>query len=197
MMVLLCLHHQCYTAAEGSPLADWASSIEKASSPEHWEHIVKRSAAHYHYSRRHYSDQADTEDDTSHIVNVQEYYRSVFSEGWDSTNYDSELYRLLDRMENAVERKFGRKGMDEVSAQSFESVLESGLHTKPIRGRYIVMFQSDADDFTLDHTMAVMERANEATGQKIRATDMSPLRFVGKGFTATLNSKAVELVSTT
>lgn len=58
------------------------------------------------------------------------------------------------------------------------------------------MFQSDAaGDYLLDRTMAIMQKAHRQSKGRIRASDMHPLRHVGKGFTATLNSKAVELMA--
>jgi hypothetical protein len=166
---------------------DWAASIDEASSHDHWERIVKRSA-HYH------SRYGDAFDETAHIVNVQEYYRSVFSEGWEEYgNREKELFSLLNKLEAVVDQGYDNR--NRVSSQGVENPIEFGLHTKPIPGRYIVMFQSGADDYTLDRTIAVMQRANLASNMKIRATDMSALRYVGKGFTATLNKKAVQLVS--
>lgn len=186
VLFLLCLHYCCLLGAAALPIKDWERTVEKASSHDHWEHIVKRSAF--------YSRHDDTIDDTAHIVNIQEYYRTVFSEGWG--NYEDnerKLFKLLNQLEEVVGQS-NRPHSDRVSSQSAENTMEYGLHMKPIRGRYIVMFQSDADDYTLDRTMAVLQRANLASNMKIRATDLSPLRYVGKGFTATLNKKAVQLV---
>ena len=190
VLLLVCLHQHYSTAA--LPLDDWSSTVEKASSHKHWAHIVKRSS----YFARYNSD--NTPDDTSHIVNVQDYYRQVFDQGWAEDDYrkkEKELYRLLSKLEEAVEQDYPSSS-GRVSSQSSEGSVEFGVDTKPIKGRYIVMFQSGADDYVLDRTIAVMERANQQSNRKIRATDMHPLRHVGKGFTATLNAKAVELVST-
>ena len=128
---------------------------------------------------------------TSHIVNVQEYYRQVFNQGWDDING-----KELDQLEKVVEQNYNSNS-DRVSSQSSNhSVnLKFRIYTKPINGRYIVMFQSGADNYVLDRTINVMKRANEQSNQKIRATDMHPLRHVGKGFIATLNDEAVNLVS--
>lgn len=184
VLFLLCLH----LSAAALPLEDWAGNVEKASSHDHWERIVKRSAFHSQYD--------DSIDDTAHIVNVQEYYRSVFSEGWENyRDNEKELFNLLNKLETVVEQGYNRPSLDRASSQDLPDIQEFGLHTKPIQGRYIVMFQSGADDYTLDRTMAVLQRANLASNMRIRATDMSALRYVGKGFTATLNRKAVELVS--
>lgn len=187
VLFLLCLYHCCLPSAAALPLEDWAGNVEKASSHDHWERIVKRSTFHSRHE--------DTVDDTAHIVNVQEYYRTVFGEGWDNyRDNEEELFGLLNKLNSVVDQAYDRSNLDQVSSQGLENSIEFGLHTKPIQGRYIVMFQSGADDYTLDRTIAVMQRANLASNMKIRATDMSPLRYVGKGFTATLNGKAVQLV---
>lgn len=196
VLVLVCLHHHFSTAALPDPsplgnLEDWSSNVEKASSHRHWAHIVKRST----YYARYNSDSVP--DDTLHIVNVQDYYRQVFDQGWDDDDYrhsEKELYKLLGKLEEVVEQNY-HPNSGRVSSQSSTGSMEFGVDTKPIKGRYIVMFQSGADDYVLDHTIAVMQRASQQSNRKIRATDMHPLRHVGKGFTATLNAKAVELVS--
>lgn len=187
VLFLLCLHQHYHWCAAALPLDDWAGEIKKASSHEHWERIVKRSTF--------ISRDDDSVDETAHIVNVQDYYRTVFSEGWDSyRDNERRLFNLLNTLETVVEQGYNEQDRNRVNSQGVENAVEFGLHTKPIRGRYIVMFQSGADDYTLDRTIAVMQRANLASNMKIRATDMGALRYVGKGFTATLNGKAVELV---
>ena len=135
-------------------------------------------------------------DDTSDIVNIQEYYRSVFEHGWDNyrTN-EKELYALLSALTSVAQQDVLSGDVNTVSLQeSAKEALELGLHSKPIRGRYIIMFQSDADDYLLDRTIKVLERAHFESKGGIRASDMHPLRHVGKGLTVTLNSLALELV---
>lgn len=189
VLFLLCLHQCLLPCAAARPLDDWAGSVKKASSHKHWEHIVKRSAFYSRFT----SD--DGQDETSHIVNVQDYYKTVFDEGWDTyRSNDRELFALLNKLEKVVEQGHKRPNAGRVSSQGTADTMEFGLHSKPIRGRYIVMFQSSAGDYTLDRTMAVLQNANAASSMRIRATDMSPLRYVGKGFTATLNGRAVELM---
>lgn len=167
---------------------DWVKSVDRAASHDHWAHIVKRSSFQARYTSN------NRADDASHIVNVQDYYRAVFDEGWDDYKDDEqELFNLLGKLERIIEQR--NHLSDEVTSQSAHRALEWGVHTKPIRGRYIVMFESGTDDYTLDRTMAVMEKANRDSRMKIRATDLRPLRYAGKGFTATLNMKAVGLVS--
>ena len=146
-----------------------------------WERLVKRSASverHRRSTGRRYID------DTSHIVNVQDYYRSVFSEGWEEPKGEKEQYDLLYSLEAIIQ--------DEDRGNSESTSL--GVHSKPIKGRYLVMFQSKADDYVLDKTMAILQKAHRSSRGRIRASDLHPLRHVGKGFAATLNYKAVKLV---
>ena len=192
VLFLLCLHQQCgVLGADARPLSDWVGNVEKASSHNHWEHMVRRSVYHARYNYHH------EEDDTAHIVNVKEYYRNVFDQGWDNyRDNEEELFNMLNALEKVVVQGYGRDSFEnEVRSQDLKQAMEFGIHTKPIRGRYIVMFQSNTDDYTLDRTMAIMSKANRESNMKVRASDMHPLRFAGKGFTATLNRKAVELVS--
>ncbi len=190
---LLCLLHQSCVlgGASALPLGEWVASVEKASNHRHWEHIVRRSAYHARYNSDH------VVDDTAHIVNVQEYYQSIFSEGWDNyRDNEKELFNMLNALENVVAQGYGRETLENtVTSQDVKHAMEFGTHTKPIPGRYIVMFQAGTDDYTLDRTMAIMTKANRDSNRKVRASDMNALRYAGKGFTATLNSKAVELVS--
>lgn len=192
---LLCLQQCCVLSAppqQGSQpqLEEWASKVEKASSHKHWEHIVRRSA---YSSRFNYNDVID---DTAHIVDVQDYYRSVLEQGWDEySGHEKELFDLLNTLERVVDQSYSRPGLDRVMSQSVQNALSFGVHSKPIPGRYMVMFQTGTSDYTLDRTMAVMKNANLQSGQRVRATDMTPVRHAGRGFIATLNKKAVELVS--
>jgi len=151
-----------------------------------WERHVKRSASverHRRSTGRRYID------DTSHIVNVQEYYRTAFSEGWDEPKGEKEKYDLLNSLEAIIQEDDRyRDSIRDQSASQF------GVHSKPIKGRYLVMFQSNAGDYVLDKTIAILQRAHRSSRGRIRASDMHPLRHVGKGFAATLNYKAVKLV---
>lgn len=174
LICLLCLHHSC---AAGSSITDCTRNVRTASSHDHWEHIVKRSAYSARYSPK------NSRDDTSHIVNVQDYYKAVLNEDWhDYDAHEKNLGMGVDRDEI-------------VTSQSVDNTLSTSVHTKSIKGRYIVMLQSGASDDMLDRTMAVMRGASLASNRRVRATDMTPVRYAGKGLTATLNRKAVELVS--
>ena len=106
---------------------------------------------------------------------------------------------MLTTLENVVAQGYGRGNLEDkvVLSQSLKDTMQFGTHTKQIRGRYIVMLQDGTNDYTLDRTMAILSKANQDSNRKIRASDMHALRYAGKGFTATLNSKAVELVSQT
>ena len=160
----------------------WNELIEgkgKADDHDHWERIVRRSVDWYdpYYS-----------DDTLHIANVQEYYRYVLEEqGWhDDSRQDqeAELARLLQPLLG-----------DSASVQDGGSVNNMKDVQKPIRGRYIVMFDSTADEYTLDRTIEILEQAHRESEGRIRADHITPMRSLGTGFTATMNSKTVELVS--
>lgn len=190
IVVLLCLHQCLVLTAAPLSMDDWTGKVQKATNHKHWEHIVKRSAFTSRFSYE------DVVDDTAHIVNVQDYYRSVLEEGWDDYNgHEKELFNLLNTLEKVVEQGYSHSSVDEVTSQSVQNALSFGTHTKPIRGRYMVMFEPGTDDYTLDRSIAVMEKANQQSERRVRVTDITPVRHAGKGFVATLNRKAVELVS--
>ena len=70
-----------------------AAEPDKAVSHEHWEHIVRRRSIMSRFDTR-------REDETSHIVNVQEYYRDILEQDW--PNYqdnERELFNLLHKLE--------------------------------------------------------------------------------------------------
>ena len=171
VLSVLCLQQSCGTSAESSSLEDWEGKVRRAASHEEWEHIVRRSAESARQAHH-------LLDDTAHIVNVQEYYRSILDAGWDDDSYMLQEGQHLDR----------------ATAQSVLRAVTQQTK-KPVPGRYIVMLQSDTDDHTLDRTMAVLQEATRTSQRKVRATDMAVLRHVGVGFTATLNQRAVQLVS--
>lgn len=154
-----------------------AGGAQREASHMKWEHAVRTTAR----LARHSDSMVD---DTAHIVNMQEYYRSVLDEARESRNRD-----YLSTLERIVEQGYN------LDAATIQSIQNAEPVSKPVPGRYMVMLQSDTDDRTLDRVMAVMEEATQTSGGKVRATHMTPLRHVGKGLTATLNSQAVELVS--
>jgi len=84
--ILTLLALLCVNAAH----AGYALPVEKrAASHEHWEHIAKRSAEAARLDDNY-------EDDTAHIVNIQDYYRQVFDEGWeDYRDREQELVEEL------------------------------------------------------------------------------------------------------
>ena len=193
-MLVLCLHVSV-GGAEAAPAASrdseghhkraaeeiWDEILEgrgKADNHEHWERIVRRSTNWYdpYYS-----------DDTLHIVNVQEYYRYVLEEQeWtDDSQIEYELARLM-HPESAFD---GSRANVQDGRGNTRDV------QKPIPGRYIVMLDSSADSYTLDKTIAVLQRAHTESEGRIRADHITPMRNLGLGFTATMNSKTVELVS--
>lgn len=163
---------------------------DKAVSHDHWEHIVRRRSIMSRFDVR-------QEDEASHIVNVQEYYRNVLEQDW--PNYrdnERELFNLLHKLEVVSMQRDMTDDQKASIQEQTAKVLELGVHSKPIKGRYIVMLQQDANDYVLDRTVAILEKANADSNQRVRATDFTKLRNVGKGFLATMNSKTVDLVST-
>ena len=147
--------------------------VGKADNHEHWERIVRRSASWYdpYYT-----------DDTQHIVNVQEYYRQVLDEQ-DWNDPEEELARLMGPFFDGSKVNVQNGGGKDIDVQ------------KPIPGRYIVMLDSSADGDMLDRTIAVLQRAHIESEGRIRADHITPMRSLGVGFTATMNSKTVDLVS--
>ena len=172
---------------------------ERAESHDNWERIVKRTAETWR--------DENYEDDAAHIVNVQDYYRHVFQEGWDQpvtiqeNSAREQLIDLLHMLQEAdaqgkvltdTEKALIREEAVTLASQGGSTNI-GNLHKK-VRGRYIVMFQESADDYVLDRTIEILQQAHQASDQRVRVTDVSPFSHIGKGFTATLNSKAVELV---
>ena len=142
----------------------------KADDHDHWERIVRRSVSWYdpYYT-----------DDTQHIVDVQEYYRQILEEE-DWSDPEEELARFMHPL------NYANTQTEEASVKEMQ---------KPIPGRYIVMLDSSADGQVLDRTIAVLQRADFESEGRIRADHITPMKNLGVGFTATMNSKTVKLVS--
>ena len=175
---------------------------EKAESHDQWERTVRQTAETAWY------DDNLFQDDAAHIVNLQEYYRRIFEEGWDEPvsaqeiGERNQLVQLLHAVQAAAAQ--GKVLTDAEKTRVTEEALRlvypsvgvaKNLYKK-IRGRYIVMLQSTADDYTLDRTIEILQEAHRTSEHRVRVQDMTPFRHIGKGFTATMNSKAVELVRT-
>ena len=157
----------------------------KAENHDHWERIVRRSARYW--NDPYYSD------DTQHIVNVQEYYRQVLEEqDWSDAQAEEELARLMQPW-NDLQGPYGGYRANVQNNEQSEDVMREVQ--KPIPGRYIVMLDSSADDSTLDKTIAILQHAHAESEGRIRADHITAMRSLGVGFTATMNSKTVELVS--
>lgn len=172
---------------------------EKADSHDQWERTVRQTAETAWY---------DDQDDAAHIVDLQEYYRRIFEEGWDEPvsaqeiSERDQLVQLLHAVQAAAAQ--GKVLTDAEKTRVAEEALRlvypsvgvaKNLYKK-IRGRYIVMLQSKADDYTLDRTIEILQEAHRTSEHRVRVQDITPFRHIGKGFTATMNSKAVELVRT-
>lgn len=193
-VLLVCVAVNLWPAramADAAPLPEGDITPKIAVSLDHWEHIIRRRSITARFNKR------DVEDDASHIVNVQEYYREVLEQNW--PNYkdnERDLFNLLHRLEDVSMQRYLSDDQKANIQEQTAKALELGVHTKPIKGRYIVMLNSQANDYVLDRTVAILEKANVDSEQRVRATDISTLRNVGKGFIATLNRKTVDLVST-
>ena len=166
------------TAGEEKRAAEdlWRELTEgegRASDHEHWERILRRSAAWYN---------PYYEDETRHIVDVQDYYRYVLEqEDW--------------YVEPQPEQDLARVLQEWRYPASIQLENDNPHIEKPIAGRYIVMLDSAADDATLDRTLSVLQRAHAESDGLIRTEHITPLRNIGVGFTATMNRQAVALVS--
>ena len=149
-------------------------------------------------------------DDTRRIQDIQDYYRDILNEGWEE--YDSnerklqDFLRTIDKVANQDTKYAHMSGAvpSVLNHPVLQSVLQSsdvqdalffGTYTKPIMGRYIVALKSDAGESVLKGIVAIMTEASRASEGKVRATDITVLRYAGNGFIATLNNKALELVS--
>ena len=64
-----------------------------------------------------------------------------------------------------------------------------------VKARYIVFMTEDSSDKHLDRVVGVLEKANRESNGHYIAKHIKKIRYVGKGFSATLSSSVVELVS--
>ena len=150
---------------------------------EHWEGILKRTIDSL-------KDDGIYTDDAAHIVDVQSYYRQIFAEGWDELGKEQSPTQLLHEITSD-----GRTLTNEQRQAVTTRVAYSNLR-KPIPGRYIVMFHKEVDtNDVLDRTIDKLLQLHWISNQHVRVADISPFRNVRKGFIATMNSRAVELVS--
>lgn len=146
---------------------------------EQWESTVKQTTDSW-------KGDGSYSDDVAHSVDVQQYYRQIFEEGWDEPGPEQPSTKLL--------HADGRVLTNEQQQAGTNRVAHSKLRKK-IPGRYIVIFLEAADNDVVDHTIVKLQQLHWNSNQQVRAADFSPLRHVRKGFIATLNSRAVELVS--
>lgn len=182
-LAILCFSVLAF-AATGSLSIDPLEREERevADSHEHWEHMVRRSVANWGEHRKHYPVVEEPE-----IVNVQEYYRQVLDNDWPEAKEEEYYYHVLHRPQKGKNGKFAST--------------QGGHHRdqqKAIPGRYIVMFSAGTSDYHLDRTIAILRHANYESHRNrwdLRATDFTPFRHIGKGFTATLSSNIVRIVS--
>ena len=112
-------------------------------------------------------------EETAHIQDVQRYYREVFEgeEGWYNPALESSAN--LERRPQHYKRR-----------------------EKKIKSRYIVSFAQTSKDEDLDRLVRTIKRVTAKSKLRLRADHIEIFRRAGRGFTATLNSKMVELVCT-
>lgn len=79
-----------------------------------------------------------------------------------------------------------------------ESFYPSGremTRERKVRARYIVFMTEESTDHHLDRVVRVLEKANRESNGHYVAKHIKKIRYVGKGFSATLSSSVVGLVS--
>jgi len=135
---------------------------------EQWESMVKRTTDSW-------KGDGSYSDDVAHCVDVQQYYRQIFEEGWDEPGPEQPSTKLQQQA-----------GTNRVAHSKLR---------KKIPGRYIVIFHEAAENDVVDRTIVQLQQMHWNSNQQVRVADVSPFRHVRKGFIATLNSRAVELVS--
>lgn len=181
-LALLCFSALAFVVASSLPVEREEREVED--SHEHWEHMVRRSVENWGEYRKHYPVVDEPE-----IVNVQEYYRQILdSEDWSRAEEEEHHYHALHRPQKGKNGDF--------------AFTQGGHHQrdqqKSIPGRYIVMFTPETSNYHLDRTMTILRHANHESRRHqwdLRATDFTPFHHIGKGFTATLSSNIVRIVS--
>lgn len=148
---------------------------------EQWESIVKRTTDSW-------KDDVDGSysDDATRGVDLQQYYRQIFEGGWDEPRPEQLLTKFLHEI-----AEDGRA----LTNEQLQAVTNRVTRSKKIPGRYIVMFHEAADSDVVDRAIVKLQELHWISNQKVRAADVSPFMLAGKGFIATLNNRAVELVS--
>ena len=176
-----------------TPIDEWSETVIKASSHDHWESLVRRSAER--------ASADGTDDDTAHIQDVQAYYRGVFASDndWDDASplhltSSAEVHnlRIMQSLQAYLQAKDDQEKAKIEAAD--ESMVPDQSQQKKIKGRYIVTMSADATDEVLDRTLSIMKSATGTSQQRLRADHITTFRRAGKGFTGTLSSKMVELV---
>lgn len=183
----------CGLAATSKPVDTaeaWRRTVRnspKAGSIDHWEQLVKRSAAHLRSAR-------DVAGEEVGIVNLQEYYKDIFESkhGWEDDDQEY-YYRKLHALEAYLED-------NPEKAEAFERkqeklILQTQARLKNIPNRYIVLLNDEATDYELMRTMQVLKDAQLESDGKLIADHIKPIWYAGRGFTATLGERVAELVS--
>ena len=173
--------------------AGGTSASKKVETHEHWEHLVKRAAETPRNGR--YPD-----DETAHIIDIQQYYRDIFEGRWkeDPDHLSPEEQALLEWVEYKTELGKELTQVEQAYTQELyarEEASTGGIIQKKIKGRYIVMLNSNADNNALNNILKTLEQANSASNQLVGARHIFPVMHMSKGFAATMSSKTAELVS--
>ena len=138
---------------------------EKLSSHEQWVELVMNEVENLRTSR-------SVTPDEYVIHDIHEHYRKAFED------MDNEVYK-----QDAYMTRKGYKLNREITRQ------------KAIKGRYIVFLKDDVTDERLNHVVNVLRNAHIETNGKFMTDHLQLLRYVGKGFTATLGQNVIRIVS--
>ena len=173
--------------------AGGTSAGKKVETHEHWEHIVKRASETPHDGRYH-------DDETAHIVDIQQYYREIFEDSWpeDPDYLSPQEKALLNWVEYKTEQGKELTQNEQAYTQELytrDGASKGGLIQKKIKGRYIVMLNSKADNNALYKILRTLEEADSTSNQRVGARHIFPVMHLSKGFAATMSRRTVELVS--
>lgn len=166
-----------------------------------WERVIKKSAAERATTLRGFADSS-----SNLLDDVKAYYRIMLDSSFASEEAESDP--IVDLNVDSVDTSSNFQPDSSYNRYWINPAPPFNpkpLHTAPTRddnllqvkipARYMVMFQARATKDHLTRTVAVMEEVTRISGRKIRATDFTTYENVANGFTATLNTAAVDAVS--
>ena len=150
-----------------------------------WERAIKKSAKRA----------SDFADSSNLLDDVKAYYRVVLDTSFASLESDNSPPTESDAA--SVEPPGSRYWIETAppfNAKPLHTGEDGELQVR-IPARYMVVFQDRATLDYLMKTVAIMEEVTRTSGRKIRATDFTVYEHVAKGFSATLNTAALDAVS--